>query len=183
MYKKYALAAAIEVVAPSNTACAVDLLIPKRNLFEANWRPSAATKPYAAIPINGRGIPENCKTTIPFITQIPIALTYNSVVTAHLTLKNNTENNCVITVEYVGAGATADGTKGVAAGELKVSEVGGFEESESGSPGDQLVSPVGGRHGGFRLGRGAFERRQPEVIGRTVVGNRSAANESARRWG
>jgi len=36
MYKKYALAAAMEAVAPSNTACAVDLLIPKSNLFEAN---------------------------------------------------------------------------------------------------------------------------------------------------
>jgi len=100
---------------------------------------------------------------------------------AHFTLKSNTENNCVITVEYVGAGATADGAKGVVAGELKVSEVRGFEESKTSSPGNQLVSPVCGRHGGFRLGRGAFERRQPEVVGRTVVRNRSATNKNARR--
>ena len=36
MYKKYALAAAMEVVAPSNTASAVGFSIPKRKFFDAN---------------------------------------------------------------------------------------------------------------------------------------------------
>lgn len=77
-----------------------------------------------------------------FITQILIAITYNSVsylVISHFRKKkkrqrSDTENDGVITVEYFGAGAAADGAKGVCAGELKVSEVQGFEESMPATP-------------------------------------------------
>jgi hypothetical protein len=61
IYKKYELAAAMEVVLPSRIKRPLDSLIPKGRFFLVNCRPSAATNPYATIPINGRGIPGKCK--------------------------------------------------------------------------------------------------------------------------
>lgn len=61
MYKKYALAAAMEVVLPSIIKRPVDSSIPKGKFFLLNCRPSDATNPYATIPISGRGTPGKCK--------------------------------------------------------------------------------------------------------------------------
>nr|GMD58208.1 hypothetical protein Iba_chr11fCG3340 [Ipomoea batatas] len=57
MYKKYALAAAIEVVVPSKTNLPLASSISSGNCFLPNCSPSAATTPYATIPINGSGTP------------------------------------------------------------------------------------------------------------------------------
>lgn len=57
MYRKYALAAAIEVVVPSMTKRPSDSSIPKGNFFAANCKLIAPTKPYATIPIKGSGTP------------------------------------------------------------------------------------------------------------------------------
>lgn len=61
MYRKYALAAAIEVVVPSNTKRPSDSSIPNGNFFAANCKLIAPTNPYAAIPITGSGTPCNYK--------------------------------------------------------------------------------------------------------------------------
>ena len=61
MYKKYALAAAMEVVLPSIIKRPVGSSIPKGKFFLLNCRPSDATNPYATIPISGRGTPGKCK--------------------------------------------------------------------------------------------------------------------------
>lgn len=62
MYKKQALAAAMEVVVPSKTRRALDSPIPKGNFFAVNsCTPRVATNPYATIPNNGRGTPEKTK--------------------------------------------------------------------------------------------------------------------------
>lgn len=45
MYKKYALAAAMEVVLPSNSKRPYDSLIPKGELFALNCKLSAVTNP------------------------------------------------------------------------------------------------------------------------------------------
>lgn len=60
-YKKYALAAAMEVVLPSKIKRPLDSSIPKGKFFLVNSRPSDATNPYATIPISGRGTPGKCK--------------------------------------------------------------------------------------------------------------------------
>lgn len=57
MYKKYPLATAIEVVHPSKSKRPLDSSIPKGNFFPDHCKPSAATRPYDIIPINGRGTP------------------------------------------------------------------------------------------------------------------------------
>lgn len=61
MYKKYALAVAMEVVVPSKAKRALDSPIPKGKSFPANFSPRVVTNPYASIPINGRGTPAKCK--------------------------------------------------------------------------------------------------------------------------
>lgn len=67
-----------------------------------------------------------------------------------------------MTVEYVGAGAAANGAEGIGIGEFKVSEVRGFEESDSSDSCGESVSPIRrSRECGFWVGRGAFERHQP----------------------
>lgn len=65
--------------------------------------------------------------------------------------RDYTENDGVITIEYVGAGVTADGAKDIGISELKVSKIGGFEESNSGKSCNQLVGPIS--CGGFRFRR------------------------------
>jgi hypothetical protein len=45
---------------------------------------------------------------------------------------DDTKNDGVITIEYIGASATADRAEDIGAGELKVSKVRGFDESDSG---------------------------------------------------
>lgn len=57
MYKKYALAVAIEVVVPSKINSLVLSSIPKGKSFAANFSERNAAAPYATIPIKGRGIP------------------------------------------------------------------------------------------------------------------------------
>lgn len=64
MYRKYALAAAIEVVVPSNTKRPPDSSIPKGNFLAANCKLTAPTNPYATIPIKGSGTPCNYKHVI-----------------------------------------------------------------------------------------------------------------------
>lgn len=61
MYKKYALATAMEVVVTSKIERALLSPISKGNFFPPNCRPSVATAPYASIPIKGRGTPDKCK--------------------------------------------------------------------------------------------------------------------------
>ena len=56
-YIKYALDAAIDVVLPSKINRPVLSLSPNRIFFPDRCRPSDATNPYAAIPINGSGTP------------------------------------------------------------------------------------------------------------------------------
>ncbi|MFS8010344.1 hypothetical protein Hanom_Chr14g01295931 [Helianthus anomalus] len=57
MYKKYALAVAIEVVVPSKINPPLRSSIPKGKSFAANFSARNAAAPYATIPIKGRGIP------------------------------------------------------------------------------------------------------------------------------
>lgn len=59
MYKKYALATAIEVVIPINITSPSDF--PVSNVFSLvpNCKPMYATKPYASMPNSGRGTPDN----------------------------------------------------------------------------------------------------------------------------
>ena len=57
MYKKYALAVAIEVVVPSKINPPALSSIPKGKSFAANFSARAAATPYTTIPIKGRGIP------------------------------------------------------------------------------------------------------------------------------
>lgn len=73
----------------------------------------------------------------------------NALVDYLVKQKDDTKNEGVITVEYVRAGATADGAKDTGAGEFKVSEVGGFDESGSGNSRYQLEGPIS--CGGFRV--------------------------------
>lgn len=60
MYKKYPLAVAMEVAVASKIKRPLDSPIPK-GFFLGNCNPSAATKPYAAIPMTGRGTPTKCQ--------------------------------------------------------------------------------------------------------------------------
>lgn len=72
MYKKQALAAAMEVVIPSKTKLASDFPIPKGKLFAANsCTPSVATNPYAIIPNNGRGTPTTFQSKITITKMTP----------------------------------------------------------------------------------------------------------------
>lgn len=58
MYKKYALATAIEVVIPTKIISPLDFPLSNVLFSVPNFKPSLATTPYASMPNNGRGRPD-----------------------------------------------------------------------------------------------------------------------------
>ena len=67
MYKKYALATAIEVVIPTKMISSLDFPVSNFLFSLPNCKPRFATKPYASMPNNGRGTPGNKKKRKQFI--------------------------------------------------------------------------------------------------------------------
>lgn len=59
MYKKYALATAIEVVIPIKITSPSDFSESNVVFLVPNCKPMFATKPYASMPNSGRGTPDN----------------------------------------------------------------------------------------------------------------------------
>lgn len=59
MYKKYALATAIDVVTPTKIISPSVFPVSNVLFFVASCRPMVATKPYASMPNNERGMPGN----------------------------------------------------------------------------------------------------------------------------